>query len=133
MTLSEALYTRLTGYAGVSGIASTRVYPLVLPTSASFPAIVYQQISGPEDLTHDGGRGLARARVQFSCWAETHLAAKQLASQVKLALHGFKSSDKNTGEIQAAEVAGEVDFYEEQTQRYRTIVDVIFWSRDTAA
>ena len=66
--------------------AGSRIYPLILPMSPTYPALTYQQISnqGHHDIPVDF------PRIQITAWAETLLAAKQLAEEVQSALQRYK-------------------------------------------
>lgn len=124
MTIGALVYSRLTGYAGISALVSTRVYPLKLPQPPTLEAITYERVSnGPQNGTTD----IRESRWQINCWAETYSEAHALARQVKLAFEEHKDTDQSPG-IKQSYVVNEFDDYDDQpgvTGVYRTIVDVI--------
>jgi hypothetical protein len=69
-TLEEAIYTRCMADGTLSGLISTRLYPLNAPEGAVYPCVVYQVISGGRINAHavsgSGATGLKRNRVQFT-------------------------------------------------------------------
>lgn len=86
MSLDAALYSKLTGTAGITAVIGTRMYPSIIPQGATLPAITYQRISTVEFTSHDGPSGLVRARYEIIAWAETNAAALSLAALVRIAL-----------------------------------------------
>lgn len=130
--IEEGLYDYLKNYAGISSLVSSRIYPMVMPDEAVFPNLVYQKISGIRSASHDGHSGLAHPRFQISCWAETYPAAKMLARQVVLALHGYTGL-MGTVKCQAAFIDNETDDLDEGTKLFRVIVDVLIWHAEATS
>lgn len=117
MTIGTQVRDRLTGYAGVSALVSTRVYPLQLPQRPTYEAISYQRISnGPQN----GSTAIRESRWQISAWAETYSEAHALAVQVKLAMEEWTDDG-----IKMAYVVNELDDYDDEVKVYRIIVDVM--------
>ena len=75
MNIEEALYSKLTGDAGVAALVSTRIYPNVVPQDIALPAVAYQRISTVRDMAHDGPTGVAHARFQFTVSRRARTAA----------------------------------------------------------
>jgi hypothetical protein len=114
--LADPAVTALVG-AG----AEARIYPLILPQGAAFPALTYQRVSSVTQYAQDGP-GLARQRIQIDAWAMTYRAAKDLARAVRSALEGHRA-----GNIQGVFVDPERDFYEADTRLYRASTDFYVW------
>ena len=69
--------------ATITGLISGRMYPVRLPdTARDFPAIVYQTISNPRQITQDGDSGTTFARVQLWLYARTYLECCTLRDAV---------------------------------------------------
>lgn len=92
MTCESALYSLITGDAGVAALLSSRCYPLVLPQDPTLPAARYEIISAVPVSTHDDAGGLVRARVQVDAYAATYSAARTLANTIRGALDGYRAS-----------------------------------------
>lgn len=92
MSVESTLFTRLSTFAGLTSLVSTRIYPLQCPQGVIYPALVYQRISTPE-RDHAMGRDvpIARPRFQFTVWAETMAIAIPIIEQVRLALQRWSS------------------------------------------
>ncbi len=84
-TIEEVVYSRLTTFAGLAALISTRAYPLVIPPDVTLPAIAYQTISGEPQWSHDGFSGLTQTRIQITSVAENYATAKQIDQQVRIA------------------------------------------------
>ena len=124
-TVEQSFESYLTGYAGLTALISTRVYPLIIPQGATLPCVTYQRIDTPRTLTHgdSGATGtLARPRIQFSSWAATLSEAMAIAYQLRAALNG-KTGSMGTAPynitVRAILVDNEMQDYEPETQLWR--------------
>ncbi len=130
--IEDGIADYMENHAGISALVGNRIYPMVLPDEATYPAIVYQKISGLMVASHSGNSGLGNPRFQISCWGETYPVAKALSRQVKLAFHGYKGA---MGDItcQAAFVDAELDDMDQQTKLFRVMIDVLLWHAEAKA
>jgi len=101
-------------------LVANRIYPLLLPQSPTFPAVVYLRVSGLRVQSHDGDSALQHPRFQFSCWAETYTEALAVAEQVRTALQGATTA--GVGIYETAH-----DFYDAETGWYHIPVDITIW------
>lgn len=122
MTIGVKIYTALSGASGIAALVSTRIYPLVLPQSVTYPAISYQRIS---NSPQQGSTALRSTRYQINCWALTYAAAQGLATAVKAALEEYTAT-ATAPRIKMALVVNELDDFDSEANVYRVIVDVIF-------
>ncbi len=83
MNLESAIRTYLIAGATTAG---NRIYELVLPGTATMPAVTLQRISniGHSDIHVD------YPRMQVSSWGSTPLQARQLADEVEELLYRYK-------------------------------------------
>ena len=130
--VTQALYTQLSGTAGLTALVSTRIYPDLMPQSPTLPAVVYQMISNVREERHGGQTGDARPRFQITCWASTALAAAAVATQVRLAVMAM------SGTVAAVVIvgvwnAGENRGYEPDTLRYYAAIDFFVSHREAVA
>ena len=120
MQIESILRSILVADPAVAEIIGTRAYQMHLPREPTFPAVVYQMISRPQDsLT-----GIVQARVQYTCLAESWKAAADLADAVRCALHGYRGV-QNGARIEYIQYAGQHDDYDETTGIHWIPVDVI--------
>jgi hypothetical protein len=96
--LEEGLVIYLSGNGELTGLIGDRLYPLALPQKPTMPAVVYQEIDAVPGYTHSGDSELEQVRMQFKCWANTLLIAKQVKAVLKRALSGF-SGDMGGEEV----------------------------------
>jgi len=88
-SLHESIKSHLEGFAGLSALISTRVYPMRLPQSPTYPAVTYMTTSGFSEYRHGGLVGKGESFVQVGAWGEVYLATKAVAEQVRLAMDTF--------------------------------------------
>lgn len=134
ITIEEGLKTYLTGYAGLTSLISTRVYPMRIPQGATIPCITYQRISTPRIKTHDtsGSSGTAYPRFQFDAWATTYASAKTITDQVRAALNGYKATIGTTNSVvvYGALVDDERPEFDSETGLYRISSDYVIWHQE---
>jgi len=63
-----------------------------MPQGVTHPAVTYQLISGPREAAHGSDPGIVHARYQFTAWAATNAAARNVIKQVRLALERYRVS-----------------------------------------
>ena len=122
--IEEAIRTRLTSYAGVTALASTRTYPLVLPQGVTLPAIRYQKIDAEREHMMGSDSGVVGALFQVDSYAADPLAAKNLAAQVKAALSRYRDTVGDVV-IQDVLLEGESEHFEDKVRMYRERQDYL--------
>jgi hypothetical protein len=122
VSLAGEIVAHVKADAGLVAACGGRIYPLTLPQHPTLPALTYQRIDGPREVSHTGDSGLEHPRYQFDCWATTYLEAEALATAMMRAFAG------QLGWAVGFPEAGPDD-YESDTARYRRTVDVLLWVR----
>ena len=82
----DTLYTTLTGHAGLSALVSDRVYPLLAPGDVERPYIVFQRISGTNNMRLSGRDTRTNILIQVDVWSDKYPTAKTAFLQVLLAM-----------------------------------------------
>ena len=120
MQIESILRAILVADPVVSGMVGTRAYQGRLPRDPTFPALVYQMISRPQD----GLTGIVQARMQYTCMAGSWKAAADLADAVRCALHGYRGV-RDGARIERIQYAGQHDDHDETTGIYWIPVDML--------
>lgn len=117
--LAKAIWARLTDQCATA----EGVYPLRLPDDADYPALVYQQLTGPRGYTLTGEAGPHRTTWQITAWGETYSDAKTLAGEAIAALSAWveESGDNVTDAV--AFVASEFDLFDPDSRLYYVPID----------
>ena len=135
MTLEQAVYAYLSGFAGLTALVGNRIYPRRLPQDANYPAVTYQRISRLPIRT-SGTVPATRSRFQFTCWGADvpgvksgYDQAKAVAEQVRLALQNYAGLMGGTGGVNVldATLENEIDIDDgDDTQigTYQVAVDI---------
>lgn len=91
MTVDSQIFSVLSAATAVTGITSTRLYPLVAPQDSPTPYVVWQRVSTVTDGAHDadGTSDLFRSLFQFSCYATTFAEVDTLAAAVRAARYDY--------------------------------------------
>jgi len=111
--IEDALYSRLSGFAGLTALVGTRIYPLKLEPGAALPAVSFQLIDAERDrLSGQDGVDHA-ARFQLDSWADTYESAKAVAAQVVAALDRWSGTVAGVV-VNTSFIDSERDTFEEQ-------------------
>ena len=123
MYIEEALVSH------IKANSISRIYPLVLPQKAIFPAVTYQKIAGTFEHSMGGDSGFAYPDYQFVCYAKTYTKVKETAKTLRLLLQNLSIV---IGEIniQAVLIENEIDDYEENTELYSVILEFRVFFQD---
>jgi len=129
-----ALETAVVVYtkAQVTGV-SNRVYALKAPQGATEPYITFRVISN--NFIHSvTDSGLAESRVQFDVFGATYASVKGIVVSLKTAYRNYvqganvSASYMGSSEwVQATLLENETDFYEDDTGKFHTSLDITFW------
>jgi hypothetical protein len=93
MSLKAALYTYLTGNAGVAALVEDRIYPSFTGSmAAALPRVCYEIDRTTVERHLSGLTDITMASVSFQCWAEDSTGADGLAQTVRQALDAYKGT-----------------------------------------
>jgi len=81
--LGIAVRTYLLTKTAITDLVSQRFYADILPQSATLPAIAYTRTSGFHDHILSDLAGLAHARIQFECFADTRAVANSIVEAIR--------------------------------------------------
>ena len=116
--IEETLYTRLSTFAGLTALVSTRIYPVIMPQGIDKPALVYQLISSTRESCMVKDVGLVRARFPVTTWGPTFAGVKAIIEQVRQALQRWTTSG-----VQDTYILGQYDLYDDATFQYGAAID----------
>lgn len=95
MSAESTLYSTLSGYAALTSLVSTRIYPDAMPEEVAYPAVVFSR-AGTEPVVTIGGQMVGEfVSLHIECWAETRTSADAVASAVVAGL--LASGEQHTG------------------------------------
>jgi len=127
--IEQAIYTRITTFAGLSSLIGTRIYPNQFPKGVSYPAIRYFTVDDPSVAqTHDGGpEGLASPRYQFDIYDTTPNGAKLVRDQLKFCLEGYSGTVAGVIIQGVLKANGRSFPFEDEVGLFRESLDFFFW------
>lgn len=115
MTIETDVVSRLTS------LVSGRIYPLIMPSGATLPAIIYTAISMRPQRSLGGPSLLYNTRMQLDAWAQSLASAKTLRDQIATAM------DSSLVEFRVGDIFHNPDLYEPDTGLYRVSSDYSLW------
>lgn len=90
--IEEAIKTYLLTRAGLTALVSTRVFLDEVSNGEALPAVVYQQVSDVKSHYLTGQAKLEQPVYQYSAYATTKAAARNIAKQIKAALCDYSGT-----------------------------------------
>lgn len=122
--LETGLYAYVQAGAALTALIGDRVYPITAPQAVSLPYMTFQRVS--TQPTHDlsGPDPLSKCRVQFDCYGEQPLGAKQVSEALRALIDGYQGM-MGTVSVRAVMRANERDLSVPETETYRISCD--YW------
>lgn len=133
--IEKAIYSLLTGDGTLTGLVSTRIFPVLIPQKTTMPAIAYEQTSGARVHATDGPAGQVNSRWQFNCWGSSYASVRAVANALREAIDGY--SGTTAGVIfQAIQSQDENDIKADpaganRARRYGKSLDFEIWFCET--
>lgn len=130
MSTAAAIYAQLSGFAGLTALVGTRIYPVEAPANVTRPYVVFVAISSVR-LNHlSGPAEVANPRVQVDAYAARYIDAQAISDQVRAALDGFAGTVGGVAVLSSACIDGR-DFYEDAANPplHRASLDFSVWHR----
>ena len=127
--LEAVIFTRLSTYAGLIALTSTRIYPIILPQNPILPAVTYQRTDGPRESALGAVMGLAHPGIQIDSWGKTYASAKAVATQTRAALQRW-SSEATDPVVLDCLLESDGDEYEPGVNIYHVRQDWTVWHRE---
>ncbi len=122
MVVEQALYSLLSGNAGVAALVATRISPITKPEDATLPAITYRRISSQRFSAMGRDAGVIKGRFQIDVWADTYDSAVGVKEAVRAAVQRYSTVTGVT--IYDIFIISEIDFFEDDTGQYHIAVDI---------
>lgn len=129
--IEPALFTRLSTFAGLTALVSTRVYPGVAPQNAALPFVTYRRVSAVRPWGMGSDAGIVMARVQLDTFALSYAAARSVAEQVRGALQRWRDEAAAVPVLDCT-IEGETDLYEPDATPplFHAVTDVMLTYRE---
>ena len=89
------LRTALVGSTAVTTLVSTRIYPVLAPSSASLPFVTWRRTGVQRSQTLAGPMGMSVVVVAVDVYAETYGEARDIADKCRAVLDGYGTSVAN--------------------------------------
>jgi len=109
---------------------SERVYIDTLPQDPTLPAITCRRIYGMPEYSMSGGSDLEDGGFDVNIWADTALEREEVYAELRPFISGVRTGfGGNPG---VSFIRNQISTYEPETGRYRKIVEVRAWHRESA-
>jgi hypothetical protein len=110
MSVETVFWSAVTGDATITAIIAARLYPVITPDDATFPAMAYSVISE----IPNGSGGCTLSRVQVDCYATSYATARAMRDGLVALVNATGNWTYVNGP----------DFWEDDGALYHKVVDV---------
>lgn len=128
MTINNAIYSRLSGFAGLSAMVASRIYPVNAPQDALMPYVVYQRVSSVKIGLLASDTDIAEPRYQIDVYAGSYSSCRDTADQVVLAMQRWQGTEAGTV-VMDTTIENDSDTYDNDLLTYNSTIDVIISHR----
>lgn len=73
----------------------SRVYPIACPSDTVFPYVTYAKLSTDPSPSVHSNSATERNTYQFTVWAKSFTAARDIATGIRIYLEGYESADRS--------------------------------------
>lgn len=95
MSAESALYSILSGHAGLTALVSTRIYPDAIPEDKPLPAVVYSTESSVPEVCLNNSVAAEQSRFRIVGWGTTRTSAAAVGDQIITALRAAGVPEDN--------------------------------------
>lgn len=90
--IQEAIFSRLSGFAGLSALVALRIYYRLMPENPSYPALSYFKVSETRVPAMGVDAGVVHARFQFDVWDIDQDSVRDVTEQLRQALERYRGT-----------------------------------------
>jgi hypothetical protein len=126
MAIDDVLYTRLSGYAPLVSLISTRVYPGVTPQNVTVPYVTYTRISAVRESGFGTDIGVVQSRFQFDIFADSYSESRAIAAQVRAAVQRWSNSGTSPAVYETL-LENDFDGYDATTRLHHAVIDALIF------
>lgn len=94
--LGEAIQTILTGYAPLTSVVGTSIYPVQAPERVSSPFVVYSFIRGTPANQKDGVSPIDGVLLQVDIYSTSVPVSNTIAEHVRAVLDNYSGTENGT-------------------------------------
>jgi len=126
MGLNQAVFSHLSGYAGLTSLVQSRIYPERMKQGCDKPFVIYQRVGLDLTETYDPeptGNVQDSDLIQFDAYGRTSDEAFAVGAQILLALRAMNGSGVNRAFITHRSSSVESD-----TGLFRVSIDAEIWN-----
>jgi hypothetical protein len=90
------LRTALVGSTAVTTLVSTRIYPVLAPSSASLPFVTWRRTGIQREQTLGNPMGMPRVTLEYQVYGVTYDQTREVADAMRVVLDGYGGQSENT-------------------------------------
>ena len=122
--IESGLVSLLKSDPEISALVGSRVYPVIVPATATYPCLSYHTVSKPPEVTLDKS-AQETARIQIDCWGNSYSSVKALQQKLHTLLDGFLGTCPDGTDISLCTRDIEGDYWESDAKVFRCLSEYL--------
>jgi hypothetical protein len=128
--IEDNVYSYLAGQSTITDIVSTRIYPVILPQNATFPAVSFRAEEHDLNESFSGQNGLTESFYMLDAWGSTYEAARDLADAIRTTLKNHSGSFGGAIVQRVTLTSGPIPVYEDEVEAFRLTQIFSIWHKE---
>lgn len=116
MSIRDAIYSRLSGFAGLSALVGARIHWVRAPQGVDLPCVVFSLLSASRESAMTRDTGTVRSRWQVMSLDREHTDAEAVSEQVRAALQRLQDTTVSSVVIDSVFLRDEADVYDDDVE-----------------
>ncbi len=126
-TIEQHFFDRLSGFAGLAALVSTRVYTGRAPQNATTPYVLIRVIWKDHQKSHSGVSGLVKGRMEIDCVDPELMDALAVGCQVHQALETWVNTSLSPAVKSCTSLPDPEPLYDEEIKVWQVIKEFNCW------
>jgi hypothetical protein len=122
--IEAGLVSLLKSDSSISTIVGSRIYPVIVPATASYPCLSYHTMSKPPEVNLDNS-AQETARIQIDCWGTSYASVKTLQAALHTLLDGYQGICPDNTDINLCTRDVEADYWESDSKTFRAMSEYL--------
>ena len=97
MSFEDDLFKQLSGYAGLTALVGSKIYPNHIPQTTIAPYLMYFEVYREKNYVFTGYNGTSVFSIQISAYAPTQNQVRLIADQISMAMAAWPVKNNQVG------------------------------------
>jgi len=91
--IEDAIYSKMSGFAGLSALVGNRIYPMHLPQKPTYPCVAYRRVSSKPVNLLSNDSDIMTAVFDIASFSKSADSCYSVADQIRLCLQRWQGTE----------------------------------------